>query len=746
MSLPAAGGSKQRLPTISRSLQIVTILLLLLFTAVVGQQMLRLRAGVVQDTARQMARLDMVFAEQTGRAVETVDLIMRNTIDALHPPAGETLAEVVPLGSISGALQRRITGVRQINELLVADADGRVLSSSRGGSPQTLGVLPPAGRTLLAYHAAHTVDELQISEPLRVEPLRPGMGAWTVLLSRRVNDAQGGFAGVVAAYLNLQYFEDFYKAVELNENGAILLHRRDGTVLARYPPMDGVVGRSYADLPPFADILAHGMAGTVLMDSPVDGEHRILAIRALKLFPLAVNVSVSEEGVLAPWRRQALVFLLAGLMALLVIVILLLLLAGESRKVEQVLAEYRDAKDDALSANSRLLEQMEERERTEAALRQAQRIEALGQLTGGVAHDFNNLLTVMLGNIDLLEQSGKLGENGAARLDRMRTAAERGATLTNQLLAFARRQPLQPQAIGMNGLIHGMNDLLQSAAGGNIRLNLVLPDESWPAMVDPTQMELLILNLALNARDAMPKGGVLTIEVANRQLGSPERAEDPPAGDYVMVRVGDTGTGMTPDVLARAFEPFFTTKELGLGSGLGLSQVFGMARQSGGGVQIESAVGEGTSVRVYLPRADGEASETALQARGPETVAQGFSKILLVDDDEAVRSTTGMILGTMGYTILEAESGEQALRLLAVEGEIDLLLTDVAMPGMNGPELARRVRDMRPSMPVVFFSGYADPQSVADDTIRQRIVRKPFRAMELAAQIEAALAEQRSVG
>jgi signal transduction histidine kinase/ActR/RegA family two-component response regulator len=726
-------GPTLRMPRISRPVQILAVTALVLILAFTVHQSLHLRAGVMESARQEVTRLDMVFAEQTGRALDTVALIMRGAADDLANPLA---AQGTAPATVTDMLRRRIAGVPQISEIALTDAAGRVLYSSRPGEEPGR-MLSPAGMTLLHLHASQPGDSMEISEPLRGAD-----GGWTTLLSQRMTNAAGGFAGIVVARLDLRYFEDFYRTVELEGNGAIILHRRDGVVLASLPHDEAAMGSNFGHLPPFRDVLAHATIGTVAMHSPIDGTERLVAIRALRRFPLAVSVSVSMDDILAPWWRQTAAFLLIALAASLVVVTLLFLLAHESRKGKALLGEYGSAREAAEQANLRLLEQMAERERTGEAMRQAQRIEAVGQLTGGVAHDFNNLLTVLLGNIDLLQQSPMLDRPMAERLERMRKAAERGATLTDQLLAFARRQPLIPSAMKLNDLVLEMTELLQSAAGGNIHIQTILASDPWPAKVDPTQIELVILNLAINARDAMPQGGRLTIETANVRLGPPERPEEPPAGDYVMVRVGDDGTGMTPEVQAKAFEPFFTTKGPGRGSGLGLSQVFGLARQSGGGAQIESTLGVGTSVRVYLPRAtEQEAAGPALTRR---TVVPGSaSTVLLVDDDEAVRSTTGMILETMGYKVLENESGSTALATLEGESNVDILLTDVAMPGMNGPELARRVRQMRPTMPIVFFSGYADPEAVAGDTIRQRIVRKPFRATELAAQIEAALAEQR---
>jgi signal transduction histidine kinase/DNA-binding response OmpR family regulator len=323
------------------------------------------------------------------------------------------------------------------------------------------------------------------------------------------------------------------------------------------------------------------------------------------------------------------------------------------------------------AANRQLLEQIEERERVEATLRQMQRLEAVGQLTSGVAHDFNNLLTVVLGNIRFLEK-GMTDENPktAQRLSFMRQAAERGAKLTSQLLAFSRRQRLEPKPIDLNEAVQGMRDLLESTMGGSVQIETVLRRELWPALVDPTQIELVVLNLAINARDAMEVGGRLTVETSNVTLGAAQRPQEPPAGDYVMIAVGDTGSGMPPEVLAKCFEPFFTTKDIGKGSGLGLSQVLGFAQQSGGGVRIDTREGEGTTVRVYLPRATARSraqlNEPATPLADPLNEA---CKILLVDDDHGVREITSSMLQEMGHVVLEAGSGRTRARAPGPETE-----------------------------------------------------------------------------
>ncbi len=370
--------------------------------------------------------------------------------------------------------------------------------------------------------------------------------------------------------------------------------------------------------------------------------------------------------------------------------------------------------------------QIAERERAEATVRRMQRLEAIGQLTAGVAHDFNNLLTVILGSLDFLERDA----TGAAvrRLAALRAAAQRGAGLTAQLLAFGRRQHLQPRPVDLNGVIAGMTDLLRTTAGGTIAVRTVLEPALWQAMVDPTQIELVILNLALNARDAMPDGGTLTIASRSCRLGHPQRPEQPEAGEYVMLRISDTGVGMDADVLARAFEPFFTTKPAGRGSGLGLAQVYGFAQQSGGSVEIGSRPGEGTAVHVYLPRATAGTTTGAAPAAA-EAPPAGV-RILLVDDDAAVREVTAAMLADAGHTVAQFGDGDALLAALAAGRQADLLVADMAMPGMNGLRVAEAARERQPDLPVLFITGYV-PSSLLEGFPHAAVLRKPFGGNEL---------------
>ncbi|HEV7158357.1 MAG TPA: ATP-binding protein, partial [Caulobacteraceae bacterium] len=410
------------------------------------------------------------------------------------------------------------------------------------------------------------------------------------------------------------------------------------------------------------------------------------------------------------------------------------LLAAKEGLERRVAERTRDLE----SANRKLTLEIGQRSKAEEALRQMQRLEAVGQLTAGVAHDFNNLLTVVIGNAEFL--SNRLTDTDALRrLAMVQASAERGAKLTAQLLAFSRQQQLSPRPVDINAIVKSMRELLRGALRGAIGLKVSLARRPWAALADPTQIELVILNLAINARDAMPDGGELIIETRNVQVRRRSRRPGAPEpGDYAVVGVRDTGSGMAPEVLARAFEPFFTTKPVGQGSGLGLAQVYGFAVQSGGGLTIDSKPGGGTAVRVFLPRAvaDVESQPKAEAAIDDET---GGRTILLVDDDALVRTTAAEMLASLGYRVVEAANGDAALDALDRRSDIDALVVDFGMPGMNGGEVARQAQARRPGTPLLFVTGFAD-RAALSQVPDANILQKPFRRSELAAKLAGALA------
>ncbi len=398
--------------------------------------------------------------------------------------------------------------------------------------------------------------------------------------------------------------------------------------------------------------------------------------------------------------------------------------------------------------NRRLLAEGAERGRIEDALRQSQKMEAVGQLTGGLAHDFNNLLTGIAGSLEMLQTrmaQGRLGD-----LERYITAAQgaskRAAALTHRLLAFSRRQTLEPKAADVNRLIAGMEELVRRTVGPAVAIEVVAAGGLWTTLVDPNQLENALLNLCINARDAMPDGGRLTIETANRWLDerSAEERELPP-GQYVSLCVSDTGTGMSSTVIERAFDPFFTTKPIGQGTGLGLSMIYGFARQSGGQVRIYSEPGQGATVCLYLPRHLGEAGaiEIAAEPLAPQRAEQGET-VLVVDDEPTVRMLVSEVLQDLGYTALEAADGASGLRVLQSDARVDLLITDVGLPGgMNGRQVADAGRMLRPRLKVLFITGYAENAVVGHGHLEpgMRVLTKPFMMDVLARRIKDLIAE-----
>ena len=409
------------------------------------------------------------------------------------------------------------------------------------------------------------------------------------------------------------------------------------------------------------------------------------------------------------------------------------------RKLEALVSERTR---DLEQANGELRTHILERARVEETLRQAQKIEALGRLTGGVAHDFNNLLMVITGGLDMLDRKSDPGRRQRL-MDGMRQAAQRGTGLTRQLLAFSRRQSLHPEPIDLRERIGAMRELLDRSLGGDVHVELDFAPDLWPVLVDPGEFELVVLNLAVNARDAMPVGGTILFKAVN----APDLRNGELAGDFIRLSIHDTGTGMSPETQARAFEPFFTTKEIGKGSGLGLPQVYGFAKQSSGAVEIHSVIGAGTEITLILPRSDKEPSpqQSPQAALHHEQLRRGSSgRILLVEDDDEVAALVTELLEQLGYQVLRAASATAALGVLAAGRDVDLVFSDVMMPGgMNGVELAHEIRNRRPDLPVLLTSGYADAAEKRAKAEGVQLLPKPYRLDELAKAIAATIRSSR---
>jgi len=391
---------------------------------------------------------------------------------------------------------------------------------------------------------------------------------------------------------------------------------------------------------------------------------------------------------------------------------------------------------------------------TEAALRQSQKMEAVGQLTGGIAHDFNNLLQGITGSLEIIRR--RLEDGRVDGIDRFlagaTTAANRAAALTHRLLAFARRQPLDPRPVEANPLIGSMEDLMRRTLGEQIELDLLLSQDLWPTLCDHNQLENAILNLVINARDAMPDGGRLTIDTFNTHFDTAraDRHPDLTPGDYICIRVTDTGSGMDEDTIARAFEPFFTTKPLGQGTGLGLSMIYGFARQSEGIALIDSTIGRGTSISLYLPRHSGAVEAEAPVADRPDrAIPAGAAEVVLVVEDEpVVRGLVVELLTELGYQVIEAHDGPEGLERLRGRGRIDLLITDIGLPGLNGRQIADAGRELRPDLKVLYMTGYAENAALAPGFLQPgtAIITKPFAIEAMAERVRAIIETPGEVG
>jgi signal transduction histidine kinase/ActR/RegA family two-component response regulator len=412
---------------------------------------------------------------------------------------------------------------------------------------------------------------------------------------------------------------------------------------------------------------------------------------------------------------------------------------SEAERAEALEAAVRERTQELWEANQALKAEAGEREAAEAQLRQVQKMEAVGQLTGGIAHDFNNMLAVVVGGIDLARRrlNGPRREI-LAHLNNAMEGATRAAALTRRLLSFARSEPLLPERVEPVGLVQGMSDLLDRTLGERIRVQVRSAPDTWPVYVDPHQLENAIVNLAVNARDAMEGSGRLTISTSNVKVSANEVGDIRP-GEYVRIAVTDTGCGMPPEVQERAFEPFFTTKPVGKGTGLGLSQIFGFAHQSGGEVGIESEVGKGTTVSLYLPRTAAEASvrlHPAAKRMSEEERVPG-ARILVVEDDPRVRTSTVEALQDLDYDPIACSNGEEAIRMFDSQ-PFDLVISDVIMPEMTGPELIKILKEKRSDFAVLFVTGYVG-ESETETLVGHELLRKPFTVGALASAVATAL-------
>jgi two-component system NtrC family sensor kinase len=537
--------------------------------------------------------------------------------------------------------------------------------------------------------------------------------------------SNGKFTGVIAASVDPEFFEVFFRQIlsAYPDSGGrmLVLRRGDGQMLVRSARLSAEQEAVSATEAANSTRLTADSGQFV---SEWSGESRLAAWRRLRTVDMVVVGSVSLKTVAAVWLETMIpfaVFGLLGAMALLSITIVALRRTQHAEASEQRAAEDR-----------------RRRQQAEEAARQGQKMEALGKLTGGVAHDFNNLLAVIQGSAELAKV--RPPERTAGLLDNILYAAQRGAKLTQQLLSFSRSRSLAPQVIQPQREIPRLLELLSPALGGNIRIDVQVPDHIWPVEIDSGEWEIALLNIAVNARDAMPDGGSFTVTARNDQINRGDVATAPELhGEFVTVALRDTGAGIPADVASRAFEPFFTTKDVGQGTGLGLSQVYGFARQAGGAVTIAAEAAAGTTVTLYLPRTRNAVAAAGAPAAWTGNEATQGEKILLVEDNHEVAAVTTEVIKSLGYEVTGVDRARKALDLLLQpDAAFDLLLTDVVMPdGINGLELAHQVRALRPTLPIILVSGYNDVIGV--DANDFRTLRKPLPVAQLAQAIRAEL-------
>jgi two-component system, NtrC family, sensor kinase len=547
------------------------------------------------------------------------------------------------------------------------------------------------------------------------------------------------FRGVVTTAIAPEYFSDYYARLPAAQNYTIGLVRQDGAILAWYPPLPDSITRLPAN-GPLVTAMRAGTEHLVSDVSPADNAERIFAYSRLPREGVYVLLGASKAGIVQQWAEGIAYHLMFGVPATLALIALCWLALLQTRRESIAYAQLR--------------EETSLRESTEHALRQAQKMEAVGRLTGGIAHDFNNLLTAVIGNMDLALR--RLGTNDS-RVERSlasaKEAAQRAAALISRLLAFSRQQPHEVKLTDINRLVRDMSELLNSTLGEAVTIETVLGAGVWRVAIDPNELESALLNLAVNSRDAMANGGRLTIETSNAYLDedyiAKESAELPP-GQYVLIAVSDTGSGMSPDVIEQAFEPFFTTKPKGIGTGLGLSMVYGFVKQSAGHVKIYSEVGHGTTVKMYFPRVLEQresAPAPAAAARGEAVPrASGQETVLLVEDDDTVNRFAAEVLQDLGYVVVAAPDGPRALALMENK-DIDLLFTDVVLPsGMNGRELALLVVKRKPEIKVLFATGYTRNAIIHHGRLDPGVdvLMKPYTYEVLARKIRAVLDNSRA--
>jgi two-component system, NtrC family, sensor kinase len=663
-------------------------------------------------TDERLARSLDVEQEEAQRTFQLVDLALNSVKDLVADMSADDIRRDEK--HLHLLLQKLDAQIPLIQSIWIYDKDGRSLVSSW---------IEPAPDESFAdrdFFRAHLGGN-DGTYYGRVYASRFGAQPFFTVSQRLVHD--GAFLGVLEISVLPSNFFHFFATLAYAEGQQFSLIRDDGLFLARYPMAPSGAPTRLDENSGFRRTIARTPAGGLFTTlSPIDHIERRFAARRLDGTPLYVTTGFSTAVMRSEWLWGIAAHLIYGVPVTLFLFFSLFAV---------------------LLRTQRLYAEINRRAAAEEALRQSQKLDAIGHLTGGVAHDFNNLLTIIIGNLEAAQRQLESWTDGAQiklsrRLENAMHGAQRAATLTKRLLAFSRQQPLSPALLDVNRVLNGLSDFLRRALGEDVSLEIVGGGGVWPVEADAAELDAAILNLAVNARDAMPEGGKLTIEASNSYLDDSycRQNADVQPGQYVQIAVTDTGSGMPKDVIERAFEPFFTTKESGQGTGLGLSQVYGFVKQSGGHVKIYSEAGEGTTIKIYLPRFFGRASAAEEKAAAPRRGRSGES-VLVVEDDSDVRDYVVETLASLGYKVFEAGEAESALRLLDENPSVHLLLTDVVMPGMNGRKLAEEARLRRPDLKILSMTGYSRNAIMHQGRldIGVDLLQKPISSEQLASAV-----------
>jgi two-component system NtrC family sensor kinase len=708
-----------------QSLRALLLAAVLVPLVIFGLFAIKNRQEVIERAEERARRTVDILHEHARNVFRTHETVLEHLDDRIGGMSWDEVTQSEELHRYQTATVKR---VREISSIWLIDKEGRHRSSSYNFPT------PPTNVSDRDYFQAE--KERDAGTVIGKPSIGKATGKPFFSVARRRTSASGEFDGVVSVAIEPGFFNDFYKAIVPDPDRAIVLVRADGSVLARDPLVDQSL-YTYSPESTFMRAFASADSGVFTAKGDMDGVDRLYAFKKLDDYPVYIMLGLGKSGILAQWYKNIAEHAAFGTPAWLLLVLAAWVAVQRAKK--------------EAAASIVLQQEMERRESAEKALVQSQKLEAIGQLTGGIAHDFNNLLTVVSGNLELIVPKLRCDPVQLRRLEAVQQAAQRGERLTKQLLAFARRQSLEPEPIDLAAGVKDISELLHRSLRGDIRTEFRLASGLWRIEVDRAQLEMAILNIAVNARDAMPAGGVLTLEAGNVRLGAAnDRATtsrpsvsaggaEPKGvevrGDFVALSIADNGEGIAPDVLKRVFEPFFTTKGLGSGTGLGLSQVYGFAKQSGGDILIESEVGRGTRVTLYLPRARnlaGAASGPLVEV-GRETTT---ATILAVEDDLMVAEVVRSLLEEAGHRVHTAKSAQEALDYILAGRPLDLLFSDIVMPGgMSGVELGREVRKRKPQLPILLTTGYSDMVADAVDC-GFPLLRKPYTAVSLNAAIQ----------